>query len=1037
MKDKIYESFKVPDNEYRGKPFWSWNGELEREELIRQIYVMEEMGLGGFFMHSRTGLQTEYLGDKWFDLINECTDEAEKLNMEPWLYDEDRWPSGSAGGMVTREPKYRMKFIQLKIEKADEFEWSDDIIIAFTCELDDDFSYYNCCPLNKNTSLEEYENLNILVFKIIEMEKSSFYNGYTYLDTLNKEATEKFIEITYEKYKEECGDRLDSVEGIFTDEPHRGHLLMDLSDKSTWKVPWTYELFDSFKEKYGYELISKLPELFLKPEGKRISQIKWHYVELLQELFIENYARPVNDWCKDHDLILTGHILHEDSLTAQTAVSGSMMRFYEHMGYPGVDILTEGNKNYWVAKQAVSVARQLGQKWVLSEMYGCTGWQMTFENHKAVGDWQALFGINLRCHHLSWYTMEGQAKRDYPASILHQSTWWKEYDYVEDYFARINVVMTQGEPCCDVLVLNPVESIWAQVHAGWANGLIAHSAEIKKLESKYRKLFHWLAGANIDFDYGDEEMIDRLYKIEENEQGQPVLKIGEASYKIVVIAGMETIRATTLKIIKEFNEAGGEIIFSGQPPQNVDAVQSSKPEKFAKKVTQVSFDKNALINACRSKIDTDIQVINKETGENIEDIYCQMRIDKKGKNKYLMLMNVNREEKYGNVQIKIQTNGYIEEWNCVSGDKYEIKRQKEEGYTLINTEFYPAGEHLYVITPVQNKNLLKKESLMIKESNRISGPFKYELTEPNVCVLDMAEYKLSEGKWQEENEILKVDQKIRNELGMKQRSGDMIQPWYAKKHDENLKEIKDQLHLKYSFYIKELPEDNIELVIERPDNFEITLNNNKLSPADVHGWWIDKCFKKIVIPEQYLKKGKNIVRLKTGFHKGIDLEALYLIGEFGVELNGNDKYITSLPDKLEIGDIVDQGLPFFTGKINYKLDLNRYNIKNGEKAFIKTPEFEAACIKIKDVNNEKMKMIAWQPYEVEISDLFKENNDIELEVVLTRRNTFGPLHHVPLYPEAYGPGHFTTDGEGFTKQYNLIPSGLLNEPEFIIREEKK
>ena len=56
-------------------------------------------------------------------------------------------------------------------------------------------------------------------------------------------------------------------------------------------------------------------------------------------------------------------------------------------------------------------------------MYGGSGWDFDLKGHKALGDWQALMGINLRCPHLSWYTMEGEAKRDYPASILHQSAW--------------------------------------------------------------------------------------------------------------------------------------------------------------------------------------------------------------------------------------------------------------------------------------------------------------------------------------------------------------------------------------------------------------------------------------------------------------------------------------------------------------------------------------------------------------------------------------------------------------------------------------
>ena len=111
--------FANPSAAFRGKPFWSWNGALEKDELLRQVRIFKEMGMGGFFMHSRTGLVTEYLGDDWFDLINACADEAEKLGMEAWLYDEDRWPSGSAGGLATEDPRYRSKVLRLTIVDAD------------------------------------------------------------------------------------------------------------------------------------------------------------------------------------------------------------------------------------------------------------------------------------------------------------------------------------------------------------------------------------------------------------------------------------------------------------------------------------------------------------------------------------------------------------------------------------------------------------------------------------------------------------------------------------------------------------------------------------------------------------------------------------------------------------------------------------------------------------------------------------------------------------------------------------------------------
>ena len=115
--DSLYATFRDPGNEWRGKPFWSWNGRLEKDELIRQLHVFKEMGMGGAFLHSRVGLKTEYLGPEWFDLTNAVVDEAARLGMEAYLYDEDRWPSGAAGGLVTRDPKFRARHLLFTPEK--------------------------------------------------------------------------------------------------------------------------------------------------------------------------------------------------------------------------------------------------------------------------------------------------------------------------------------------------------------------------------------------------------------------------------------------------------------------------------------------------------------------------------------------------------------------------------------------------------------------------------------------------------------------------------------------------------------------------------------------------------------------------------------------------------------------------------------------------------------------------------------------------------------------------------------------------------
>ena len=111
----LVASFEEPSAEWRGKPFWSWNGKLEKDELLRQVGVFKDMGFGGYFMHSRVGLDTEYLGEEWFDMVNAVSDEGMRLGMQNYLYDEDRWPSGTAGGYVTMDPALRLHHMKLDV----------------------------------------------------------------------------------------------------------------------------------------------------------------------------------------------------------------------------------------------------------------------------------------------------------------------------------------------------------------------------------------------------------------------------------------------------------------------------------------------------------------------------------------------------------------------------------------------------------------------------------------------------------------------------------------------------------------------------------------------------------------------------------------------------------------------------------------------------------------------------------------------------------------------------------------------------------
>ena len=404
MMQSMQETLRHPGNEFRGAPFWAWNGSLDPETLKQQVRIMHQMGLGGFFMHARVGLDTPFLSDEWFECIQACLEEAELLDMRAWLYDEDRWPSGSAGGYVTANTAYRARSIQCEqITRPRDLVWTDDTVAVFEATLEDKVAS-GVRRLKKNeTPAKLAKGRTLLRCHVVVDSPSDWYNGQTYLDTLNTEAVAEFIEVAYKpyaaRYADQCGPN-QRIPGIFTDEPNYGWV------GSGGSRPWTGVLLGTYTERYGSDLADTLWELWYQRPGAAFSQTRMQFFDCVTHLFVSAFAKQIGDWCAENNLEFTGHVLLEDTLLMQTSACGSAMRFYEHMQAPGMDLLTEYWRVYDTAKQVSSVARQCDRTWRLTETYGCTGWDFPLEGHKALGDWQAALGINLRCQHLSWYTMK-------------------------------------------------------------------------------------------------------------------------------------------------------------------------------------------------------------------------------------------------------------------------------------------------------------------------------------------------------------------------------------------------------------------------------------------------------------------------------------------------------------------------------------------------------------------------------------------------------------------------------------------------------
>lgn len=1046
MNKNLINEFINPGSEYRGAPFWAWNGKLDPEELRRQIRTMHEMGLGGFFMHSRVGLATAYLSDEWFECVRACIDEAEKLDMQAWLYDEDRWPSGAAGGLVTQNHEYRKKNLVLKeISELSQVDHSANTIAWFTAEING-----SCASNIRQLDAPPAQlpaNTTLLHFYTKIEGDSSWYNGQAYLDTINRDAVREFIRITHEKYKTEIGDQFGKrVPGIFTDEPNYGRigsrnpddygLTNGHSSNDTISTPWTQTLFETFAQRYGYDLVPHLPELFYDVEGVELSKARLNYVDCITSMFVDAFARQTGEWCEVNNMQFTGHCLEEPTLATQTSLIGAAMRFYEHMQAPGIDILTEYWREYATAKQASSAARQFNRKWRLSETNGCTGWDFPFAGHKAISDWQAALGINLRCQHLAWYTMEGEAKRDYPASIFYQSPWYKEYKKVEDYFSRINLAMTQGAEVRDVLVVHPIESMWTMIKKDWEE-----DAQVRAFDLRFSDFRDALLNANIDFDFGDEDIMSRHASCVQNPNGA-IFKVAHAEYKVIVVPEMITVRASTIKLLEEFKAAGGKVILAGAPAAYVDGVKSDRMTNLAESLEHAATTEQLIdtLGTCGRRLsmtdENGMEIFNtlyqlREDADSAYVFICNTSYQEEQHWRYVDTRSVERTREYPEVNIALTTarDGKVFELNLETGEMLLVEAERHGGEWKFTTSLPALGSKMYIVSPTIPADKLRKAGKLTQISaiQPAADKFKLILSEANVLPLDRASLLIDGSESHEENYILELDGKVRDYLNVLRRGGQMVQPWLR---DKMASEKSVNIQLDYEFFCDEFPSGDLALALEQPLTFAVELNGVPVSSDDC-GWWCDRSLKKLRLEPAMLRSGRNQLSLKcdyTASHPG--LEAVFLLGNFGVKQQGLKLTLGTMPDSLPVGDWCACGLPFYSGAASYRFTMEVPQHSAAERVFIHLPEYGGSCAKV-IVNGQTAGVAAWAPNEVEVSELVKPGiNEFMVEIFSSRRNSHGPLYGSKKWPAWTGPVEMLE----YTGEYNLVPCGLMQKPVLKIKK---
>jgi len=999
----VKRQFSDPPREYHSAPLWVWNDMLTDEQIVGTLRDLAGQQVKQVFVHPRPGLMTPYLSPEWFRLWKVALKEAERLDMNVWIYDENSYPSGFAGGLVPEVmPESRGKGLSLNEVKTAPSP-DDNIVAVFQITGD---AYENITE--KIRKGQTFDDGRYLVASIRLAPTGGWFGGKYYVDLLKPGVTEKFIEVTMEEYRRHIGEHFGKrVPGWFTDEPHLA---------PAGGLHWSDHLPQLFQERWGYSLIDHLPQL-ARPIGDW-KRVRHNYYCLLLEQFIDRWAKPCYEYCEKHNLEFTGHYWEHGWPGA--GHGGDNMAMYAWHQRPAIDTLMNQYSedthaqfgNVRAVKELSSVANQFGRMRTLCEAYGAGGWDLRFEDMKRIGDWLYVLGVNTLNEHLSYITIRGARKRDHPQSFSYHEPWWKAYHVMAEYFARLSLIMSQGRQVNRILVIEPTTTAWMY------QGDAIPKGRLSEIGSRFQEMLMSLERAQVEYDIGCEDIIARQGSTE-----GPLFRVGKCAYSTVVLTPLtENLNRQTMDLLGAYVQAGGAVICCGQAPSYVDGRPSKHGAEAAKqsawKQVEPADVPQTLLAASKDGFaverDSDDKGILFHHRRTLED------------GEFLLLANTSID--VPSAGLVKSAAGRIEQWDPATAEISIYPFEKTAAGVKARFELPPCGSLVLFLSKKSHAPVAEP-----KITTRVvasQGELDIRPIEDNVFTLDFVDIT-SGGETKKNIYFYKASQFAFAQNGMGRN------PW------DSAVQFRDELisrtfgpdsgfEATYRFTIERQVPERLWIVIERPDLYSIKCNGKAVSAME-NTWWLDKSFGKIDIADA-ARVGENIVTITaspfTVYH---EIEPAYVLGAFTLKEAGSGFVIAGGSEPaMKLGSWKEQGYPFYAAGVCYK---QAFNVTQPAGRYLVELDKWYGSVAEVIVNGKSAGHIAYKPWQCDVTDLIEQGtNTIEVVVIGTLKNTLGP-HHAGTGLGSAWPGMFQQGPETGPppgKDYHTIDYGLFES--FVLKQ---
>jgi len=507
------------------RPLQIVHGVPAQQATPAAMKALKELGLGGIVCNVDF---SEYLvSDAHWETLVRAVEACQEAGLVVWIYDEEGYPSGAAGGLVLkRDPAYEA--------------------LALT---------YDPCRPDSFALRPAYEHTHA---------SNNYHAARRYPNLIDEQAIHCFIETTHEAYWRRLKDHFGkTIKAFFTDEPslmavNIGPLPDDVRAKVRVvdpldgdvrplpSVPWVRDLPKQYLKRYGQDIVEARRSLF-EGTAEADRRVRRQFWALISDLCAERYFGQIHQWTHTHGVASSGHTLWEETPLHHVPLEGNALKALQQMDIPGLDILSSDPEaviytGWMTATLPASAAILNGGRRVMTEVSDFAQTMAgkgpaSLADMEATAAWQAALGVT---EFTLYYDYRQRQASDY-----------RQYC---DYVGRLNAVLREAQPAPRVLLYYPIYDLWSEYLPVAAKlTLDCQSKKLQQIVNSFLGLGQQMLRRQISFTLVDHES---LAGAEVRDKG---LWIGGHRFAALVLPAEVELPGPSASVADRFKASGGRV----------------------------------------------------------------------------------------------------------------------------------------------------------------------------------------------------------------------------------------------------------------------------------------------------------------------------------------------------------------------------------------------------------------------------------------------------------------------------------------------